>query len=151
MGMQSIRAFTVLSRSGRRLAQSIHDFDISLSSTSLFCLSTPQSSLQAIFDAIANLPSTNLGCISTQITPGFPFCISFLNVPASCDHRIWRSTITGTEKAQVGRWYSREQMSRQSQDAPFDPLPPWSSARIRRAPRDKLPSPLQELVDDQRA
>jgi hypothetical protein len=143
----SIRASTLLSRSERLLSRYIRNLDISNSSTSIFALSAPSSSLQAIFDDVANLPSTNLGCISAQIDPSFPFCLSFLNVSRSVDHCIWRSTIPGTEKAQVGRWYSREQMSREPQEVDVDSFPSWSEGRTSKVPKMKLPPRLQNLAD----
>jgi hypothetical protein len=143
----SIQAFTLLSRSERILSQYIRNLHISNSSTSIFALSAPPSSLQAIFDDVATLPSTNLGCISAQIDPSFPFCLSVMNVPRSVDHSIWRSTIPGTEKAQVGRWYSREQMSREAQESDLEPFSPWREGQMSKVPKVKLPLPLQDLAD----
>ena len=140
----SIQASTLLSRSERLLSRYIRNLDISNFSTSIFALSAPPSSLQAIFNEFAKLPSTNLGCISAQINPSFPFCLSFMNVPRSVDHSIWRSTIPGTEKAQVGRWYSREQMSREPQEDNLDPFSSWDEGRMSKM---KLPPPLQQLAD----
>lgn len=144
--LMSIRAFTFLARSELQLSQYIRNLDISKSSTTLFALHTPQSesALQTIFSNVTSLPSNNLGCLSGQIHPDFSFCASFLNIPRSVNHHVWRSTIPGKEKAQVGRWYSKEQMERETDDS----LPSWGEGQPRKVPQ--LPSSLQTWTNNQK-
>lgn len=148
----SIRAVTFLARSEQRLSQYIRNFDISASSTTVFALHTPPtvsaSSLQTIFSDVTKLPSNNLGCISGQINPDFPFSASFLNIPRAINHHVWRSTIPGKEKAQVGRWYSKEQMSRAPEEIDLDFVPSWGANGSRKIPQ--LPPSLNTWASTQK-
>ncbi|KAG8806752.1 hypothetical protein FRC17_004828, partial [Serendipita sp. 399] len=83
-------------------------------------------------------------CLSAPVSPSYPISLSLLNIPSSIEHRIWRSTIPGKERAQVGRWYSQEQIKREKDDqaTKWNPNLSLDTTRIGR-----LPSALQDLVN----
>lgn len=122
----SIRASTLLARSERALTQFIQKNKFDATSTTLFCLNAPQNVLQNAFDQLTKTSKTSsrvIGCLSdplslasTSKSKGYPISLSLLNIPKSVDHVVWRSTIPGREKAQVGRWYSQEQIHRERTD-----------------------------------
>lgn len=140
-------------------------------STTVFCLNAPSNILQNAFDHLTNRgPSSHagtetslksskasnvsttssllgsgriIGCLSDPLSPEYPISLSLLTIPTSLNHIVWRSTIPGQEKAQVGRWYSQEQILRErgSFKGAFTPSPSFRSKYLL-----SLPLELEELV-----
>ncbi|KAG8806764.1 hypothetical protein FRC17_004821, partial [Serendipita sp. 399] len=116
----------------------------SASSTTLIALHAPAPRLQLLFDRLSKFSSANIGCLSAPVSSRYPISLSLLNIPSSIEHRIWRSTIPGKERAQVGRWYSQEQIKREKDDQAtrWSPNSSLDAARI-----GTLPPTLQDLVN----
>ncbi|KAJ3979996.1 hypothetical protein F5890DRAFT_1420476 [Lentinula detonsa] len=139
------RSFTsVLSRLNRlksQYASSPHTF--------LFALSTPNhsSELSSLVDTLmAFSPKSSLGCLSAPLTPGYISCSVALLDPKSAI--LFRSTIAGQEKTQVGRWHAfRRKDEREDEDlalpedTDWDNL--WKATSTRK--RQGLPDELTRL------
>ncbi|KAG8805880.1 hypothetical protein FRC19_007618 [Serendipita sp. 401] len=140
-------ARTFLSHSEQSLIKSLENIKFTPSSTTLIALHAPAPKLQPLFDQISKLPSKNIGCLSAPISSKHPISLSLLNIPSSIEHRVWRSIIPGTERAQVGRWYSREQIKRERNEGPMESSPDWNSDTAR---PPALPHALQGFVETKR-
>jgi hypothetical protein len=144
----SLRAFTILSNSERAILSQLQSLHSLKPSTTLFALQAPTSNLEPIFNQIAKLPSSNvIGCLSDRISTKYAYNLSLLSLGEDVKHKAWRSTIPGREKAQVGRWYSHEQISAENQNDFHPSHLEWaeSSPKTRRIP--SLPEPLKEVID----
>ena len=136
--MSLLRAATILSKTELGLWRVLANHEASESSTTLFALNAPQSSLPDLFSNISRrFRSNNIGCLSSPISPDYLYSVSYLSIPCSMNPRIWRSIIPG-ERSQVGRWYSPEQRNKESFDLSSDATA--SSSRVA-----QLPSALQKL------
>ncbi|KAG8805883.1 hypothetical protein FRC19_007609 [Serendipita sp. 401] len=140
-------ARTFLSHSEQSLIKSLENIKLTPSSTTLIALHAPAPKLQPLFDQISKFPSKNIGCLSAPISSKHLISLSLFNIPSSIEHRVWRSTIPGTERAQVGRWYSREQIKRERSEGSMESSPDWNSDTAR---PPALPHALQGFVDAKR-
>ncbi|CAG7852247.1 SubName: Full=Uncharacterized protein {ECO:0000313/EMBL:CCA76160.1} [Serendipita indica DSM 11827] len=140
----AVAALTILSRSEKFITNYLRNLSISKGSTTVFAVHAPQSNLQQLFDEIRRLPSTNVGCISECPSPRHDMSLSLLNIPSSVHHRIWHSSIPGRQKAQVGRWYSKEQIN--DEKRPFVPFmaPKWDDGTSNE-PIPTLPPDLHDI------
>lgn len=112
--MSSLRAATILSKSETNLLRALDRYSSFEASTTLLALHAPASSLKPVFSRFSEgFCSTNIGCLSDPISREYPYSLSFLQIPESIKHCVWRSEIPG-DKSQVGRWYSNEQRHKEN-------------------------------------
>ncbi|PVF97624.1 hypothetical protein CPB86DRAFT_759770 [Serendipita vermifera] len=147
----SLRALTILSQSERAILTNLQSPHLTKSSTTFFALHAPTSNLESIFDGIAKLPSSNVvGCISERISTKYPFSLSLLSLGDGIRHKVWRSTIPGREKAQVGRWYSPEQISANDQRDSQPSHLEWAESSPKTTHMPSLPESLRDLDPKER-